>query len=198
MSDNSIGEDDFLGSFDSGVNADDFDGVFSQSSDDQPDNCNEAQGSNETKAISKTAAMCIGASVIILMVAFAIVNASHKKNVQSSSKSTNNEQVSSNVEKTDETSDWQSVSDIGDISIGKEISAVFTVTDVRNFVKFVNSNNDFELKTVVTGNLSGFTGSYELNIPFSKGSKLNVGDTFDVGVQIGNYHDKTVVCEIKY
>ena len=45
---------------------------------------------------------------------------------------------------------------------------------------------------------SWFTGTYTLEIPYSKGTKLHIGDSFKVKVQIGEYKGKTVVDGIKY
>jgi len=73
----------------------------------------------------------------------------------------------------------------------------FTVTDIDHFAASVDSSS-IAVKTVLTGSLSGMTGRYELVVPYSKGSKLSVGKSFDVNVQIGTYGDKVVVGDISY
>ena len=79
------------------------------------------------------------------------------------------------------------------------MQSTFSVTAIKHYVKVIDNSNNIELKTVLYGALAGFTGTYELEIPYSKGSKLNIGDYFTVSVQIGSMpNGKTIIGDIKY
>ena len=94
---------------------------------------------------------------------------------------------------------WKSFESSKDIEFNKEyVSSIFTVISTSNYVKLANDEREIMVKTVVTGSLSGFTGTYEIEVPYSKGSQLLAGNTFDVEVQIGKYGEKIVVGEIVY
>lgn len=75
---------------------------------------------------------------------------------------------------------------------------IFLVTDIQHYAKTVDTNGNLVIKTTLTGGLSGLTGSYELDVPYSKGTQLVVGDEFAVRVQFGTYHGKKVIGEIVY
>lgn len=79
------------------------------------------------------------------------------------------------------------------------MESTFTITDISHYVKRVDSSgNNISVRTVLTGNLSGFVGTYELELPYSKGQRLDIGTSFKVNVQYGVYGDRTVIGEIKY
>ena len=55
------------------------------------------------------------------------------------------------------------------------------------------------VKSVLTGALSGLSGTYEIEVPYTVASKVNPGDFFDVTVEMGtDTRGKTVVGEILY
>lgn len=74
---------------------------------------------------------------------------------------------------------------------------VFTVTGVHHYVK-QEGTNALSIKTTLTGSLSGMSGSYEMDIPYDKGSLISVGTEFTVKVQLGEYNGRTVIGEISY
>lgn len=76
------------------------------------------------------------------------------------------------------------------------IETTFTVTKVRNYVKVTSVNNDIMLKTVATGSLSGYNGTYEVELPYNKGSLLQPGAVLKVSIQVGEYGGSSVVGEI--
>lgn len=92
---------------------------------------------------------------------------------------------------------WKSFSAADGISFSDSYSELqFTVTKIEHFV--ATTNDGIALKTVLTGSLSGMSGSYELVVPYSKGSRLTTGNVFAVQVQMGSYKGKTVIGDIKY
>lgn len=74
----------------------------------------------------------------------------------------------------------------------------FTVTSIEHKARAVDTNNNLVVITTLQGSISGLSGTYELDIPYNKGVKLVVGNSFTVHVQLGTYNDKTVVGEIQY
>ena len=174
------------------------------------------------KAVRKTAVFSIVVGIVLIIAVFGIVGLIRgidNKDNNSSSISTGNytltsertqvsnqsnipvEQSQSNISVGQSSqSDWILFnSDTGNLSFNDElIPAIFSVTSIKHYVKQVDSNN-IELKTVITGALSGFTGAYEIELPYSKGSRINNGLTFDVQVRIGTYAgNQTIVDEIIY
>jgi hypothetical protein len=101
------------------------------------------------------------------------------------------------VNKNDNT--WVSIDKDQEVKFNKTYQELmFTVTGIEHLAKRVDSNGNLVVKTQLTGGISGLTGTYTLDIPYSKGVKLVVGDSFTVKVQLGTYSGKTVVGEIVY
>lgn len=75
---------------------------------------------------------------------------------------------------------------------------VFTITDIKHYVASVDAAGSLCIKTELTGSLAGLAGTFKLDVPFDKGTKLKVGQEFTVHVQMGTYGDKKVVGEIRY
>ena len=78
------------------------------------------------------------------------------------------------------------------------MAAEFTITAINHYVKVVDSENNLSVKTVLTGSISGFIGTYELEVPYYKGCQLSVGNHFKVQVQVGESNGKLVVGDIQY
>lgn len=83
----------------------------------------------------------------------------------------------------------------------KKINSIFTITDIKNYVKVLDGSN-LMIKTKLTGTLSGFIGTYELEIPYTLSNnnkkQLEIGDCFNVKVEVGVAGNKKVVGEISY
>lgn len=94
--------------------------------------------------------------------------------------------------------DWKEIGENENIDINEEYSSLtFTVTDNANEARKV-SNGIIEVRTVVSGSISGLSGIFRIYVPYSKGALLSVGDSFNVEVQLGDYNGNTVVNDIKY
>ena len=81
----------------------------------------------------------------------------------------------------------------------EKIDSTFYITSKKHYIKVIDSSN-FEIKTVLYGALSGFTGTYDLEVPYTVGTHkdLPVGESFKVKVQFGtDTTGKTVVGEIE-
>lgn len=78
------------------------------------------------------------------------------------------------------------------------ISSSIIVTGIKNKAMVANQNNDKVIKTVVTGSISGLTGTYEIEIPYSKTKKINIGTEFRVKYRLAEYNGYKVVSDLTY
>lgn len=178
---------------------DSFDDIDIEENDDSD---NDSDITNRSK--KRTAVVIILAIVLIIIAS--IIYRVYKSNI-SKNVSTNTYSVSDNYNSTDDinvnnetkySSDdvWSSVDNSQNINDSGYVNTVFTVTSMQHQAR-VNCN-EIEIRTIVTGSISGFTGTYEIIIPYNKGAKLKVADTFDICVYTGKYGEKTVVTGIEY
>lgn len=172
-----------------------------------PDSDNSDNGGSPKKTAIKVAALGIG----IIVVAFLLVGIINKvssgakaeitgsNNTQTTQQTTSN-QSNQSQQSTATSNGWVKFTEASGLTFATNYTdATFTITDINHYVKVVDSENNVEVKTVLTGSLSGFIGTYELEVPYYKGIKLNIGNHFDVKVQIGKTSGgKMVVGEIAY
>lgn len=96
-------------------------------------------------------------------------------------------------------SDWKSISNNENITWSNDLETqTFTVTKVDSFARAVDASESLDVKTVVSGSISGYGGTYELELPYKLGSKLSRGSQFKVYVYTGDYKGRTVVGGIEY
>lgn len=132
-------------------------------------------------------------------------------NDYSNSNNTNNNSTNNNdaSTSTDENSvkyvqdenqfNWVEITNNEDVQIEDNYSDMtFTVTGLKFYARSVDTNNNLVIKCVVSGSISGLSGTYTLDVPYNKGVRLVVGNSFTVHVQLGTYNGKTVVCDMKY
>ena len=179
------------------------------------------QNEGDTK-ITKTAIIAIVLGFVVILLAFFGMKtlkgtAEKKSNISASSNTVSDAKNSTTVDNTvsnnvnsnkidiessnssKKDKDWKAFESSEDIVFNDDyVDSIFTVISTKNYVKVVNSENELLVKTVVTGSLSGFTGTYELELPYYKGSQLLPGNNFKVEVQIGNFKENIVVGEIVY
>lgn len=75
----------------------------------------------------------------------------------------------------------------------------FTITNIKNYVCISDADSSYiRIKTTLSGQISGCPGVYELDVPYSIGQALKVGQRFDVQVLYGTYGGRTVVGDIRY
>lgn len=211
-------DDNELGDFDFEENTQDstgqFDGAF-----DTNDNYTEDESISDVKK-QGILFVIVGviAVIVIIFIATNIVNKPNKQNEVVESVEVNTEvQKDSNTlsSKTTETKsntsvtnndnyvsnefDWVSITANENIQINSSTSdMVFTVTSIEHKARTVDTKGNLVVKTRLLGSISGMTGTYEIDIPYNKGNKLVVGDSFTVKVLLGTFKDKTVVVDIRY
>ena len=120
------------------------------------------------------------------------------KDVTSDIQSNKNSQASRNNLDTFGSGDWIEIDNEQDVEFNKESTLRFTITEIKHLARKVSVGDRVEVKTVVYGSISGLQGTYQLDVPYDKGKLLNVGNEFDVTVQMGEYKGKPVVGHISY
>lgn len=204
--------DDLFGSQDTSSDDNDLEEQSTVSSNDEFDTTlsDQIPGGN----IKKTAIFTIICGIILIVVIFIVVNllsnASDKpssynnsintesEHSESSEYNSNNQSVSQD---TSSNSGWTAFEDTNsEITFNEDyIDSIFTVTSHKNYVKIVDNKNNILVKTVLIGALSGYTGTYEIEVPYSMGSLVADGMSFEVKVQIGVTNSgQRVVGDIKY
>lgn len=79
-------------------------------------------------------------------------------------------------------------------------TAKFQITKVEHYVCVQESDSDYiQIKTTLTGQIQGYPGVYQLDIPYQLGKNLQVkSEPFDVQVLVGTYDGRTVIGDIRY
>lgn len=180
----------------------------------------------DPKAVRKTALIAIICGVILVAVVFLIVNIlsgiGSKPSDDAESQGGGNQQVTQEDTQNSNTTpvqsgetnqstsgtapnlsgqtSWVEFQENDEISFNENyIDSTFTVTSVKHYLKVVDGNSNIEVKSVLTGALAGFAGTYELEVPYHLGSQIDTGLSFDVSVLMGTTADgKSVVGEIVY
>lgn len=89
--------------------------------------------------------------------------------------------------------------DNGRVNFSEEkIESVFRIVSIEHFVNTDKNNEYPQLKTILTGTLTGFDGKYELELPYSKGCRLSDGTEFDVQIEVGYSGNRKVISSISY
>ena len=79
------------------------------------------------------------------------------------------------------------------------VASTFTVTKVSHYVNVSDADTDYiQIKSTLSGQIQGLPGTYDIDVPYNLGSKVQVGQSFDVQVLYGTYNGRTVVGEIRY
>jgi len=123
-----------------------------------------------------------------------------------STQSQQSQQVQQQVQKptavttvTDNEFNWVVITDSENVAFNDQYTEMtFTITGITHYARSVDVNDNLVVKTTLTGSISGLSGTYSLDVPYNKGTKLVVGNNFTVQVQLGTYNDKTVVGDIRY
>ena len=204
--DNSFGNDDFSNSFGSSEETD-TNNNFSNTN--LSDNTSEESGFVKRNAIK----LVIAGVVLIIFVLILGAALSKKKQPRIENDNTVNVETrdvtseiqSGNTSQTSRTSfdtfgsgDWVEIDNEQDVEFDKESKLRFTITEIKHLARKVSVGDRVEVKTVLYGSISGLQGTYQLEVSYDKGKKLNVGNEFDINVQMGEYKGKPVVGRISY
>lgn len=161
----------------------------------------EHKDNSEQKKIIKTSVIAIGVGLLIILVAFSMnrIASNKKATTKTESPKQQAEVIHNNPVVNNATENgWVQVSIDNQINFDSTIESSFTVTNIRHYALVTNKNNDKQLKSLVTGNISGLVGTYEIEIPFDKAQNLSVGAVFEVSYKITELNGYSVISGIKY
>ena len=157
--------------------------------------------SGDKNKIIKTAILAIGAGLLIVIIAFSVNRVGRNKSNKSSN-TTTKKQVENSVSNINTVSqkknDWVQFGADDVIEFETTITSSFTITEIKHYALVTNSSNDKQLKSVLTGNISGLVGTYEIDIPFEKAQKLVVGTVFEVSYKMKTLNGYSVISSIEY
>lgn len=100
---------------------------------------------------------------------------------------------------------WTEITGDEDITYTEDTYAekVFSVSEVKHYARAVDANNSrLVTKTVIIGSISGLSGTYTIDVPYSKGVKIqsalksNSLVEFTVYVKFGDYKGRQVIDDI--
>lgn len=177
---------------------------------------------SDSGSVKKTALIIAGAGLALLITVVLIAGALSKKSEQGKQEdisSTGNQATYiqkvdpnelmnttgnnvSNTVSTPEYTAWTELNDNTEIDFKDYIKASFTVTDIKHYVRNSSPDGTYIVKTTLTGMISGYSGTYTLDVPYNKGiilatnPDLGIGCTFDVSILIGEYNGKKFIGDI--
>lgn len=178
----------------------------------------ELEEEDDKTTKKKIALFSIGLGIVVLIVGAIIANIATKsrqhrtnelnqtytaeyetqaKEVKTTKK--NDENVSINQPAiTTDSNQWIEVDLSEPIKFQATISSDFTVTSIKHYAKITNSNNDRCLRTIVTGSISGLTGTYELEVPTDKAQNLKIGSIFAVEYGMSDKGEYKIIGAVHY
>lgn len=91
--------------------------------------------------------------------------------------------------------DWTVIEADKTINLDSEVTAVFTVTGIRHLAK--QTGVEIAVKSIATGSISGLSGTYDIELPYSLARFVTVGTTLKLKYKIGQIDGKSVVSDLK-
>lgn len=158
------------------------------------ENANKGEGIDKKQSL-----IIIGIGVVVIVLALIIgrILLAPKESTKPIESQPGN--VTTEVEKPSNLGGWREFNGENSIEFSETlVNSIFTVTGIKHYVQSVDIYGNIAVKSILTGTLSGYVGTYELEIPYSKGSRLVLGSSFDVKVEVGEFDGRIVVGEIRY
>lgn len=91
--------------------------------------------------------------------------------------------------------DWTVIEADKTINLDSEVTAVFTVTGIRHLAK--QTGVEVAVKSIATGSISGLSGTYDIELPYSLARFVTVGNTLKLKYKIGQIDGQSVVSDLK-
>lgn len=91
--------------------------------------------------------------------------------------------------------DWTVIEADKTINLDSEVTAVFTVTGIKHLAK--QTGVETAVKSVATGSISGLSGTYDIELPYSLARFVTVGNTLKLKYKIGQINGQSVVSDLK-
>lgn len=180
--------DDFK--IDSGINIDE---VIDFENDGDNEGKHESQPEVNRHDYKKTAVITAVIGFLVVLIALGLANhfryKGEKDSLNEAVKPSNNEVVQKQqieqpteelIKPQEVMENWIEFKDDQGLEFDVKIKAMFTVTDIRHYAKVVSPSQEVSLKSVVKGSISGLSGTYEVELPYSKAKYLKIGDRFEI------------------
>ena len=90
---------------------------------------------------------------------------------------------------------WTVIEPDKSIDLDSEVTGVFTVTKIKHMAR--SNGVETEVKTVASGSISGLTGTYDLELPYSLARFLTVGNTLKLKYKIGQINGSSIISDFK-
>ena len=103
--------------------------------------------------------------------------------------------VQQQVQYNDTNGGWTVIEPDKSIDLDSEVSGVFTVTKIKHMAR--SNGVETEVKTVASGSISGLTGTYDLELPYSLARFLTVGNTLKLKYKIGQINGSSIISDFK-
>ena len=91
--------------------------------------------------------------------------------------------------------DWTVIEADKTINLDSEVTAVFTVTGIRHLAK--QTGVETAVKSIATGSISGLSGTYDIELPYSLARFVTVGNTLKLKYKIDQIDGQSVVSDLK-
>lgn len=82
------------------------------------------------------------------------------------------------------------------VSPNEPIQSIFTVSDIRTFFKKENVNDTPSIKYILKGNISGLVGIFEIEVGYSIGSRLTLGQQLNILYSTIVINNQNIVSEL--
>lgn len=93
---------------------------------------------------------------------------------------------------------WININGQDQMVFGEPIAVQFHITGIKHYIANAEGSDNYVVKSTLSGSLAGYSGTFQLDVPYDKGTLLQVGQEFTVYITVGSWNGKTVIGEIKY
>lgn len=97
---------------------------------------------------------------------------------------------------TSSSNDWSEITYDSTWNFSNDIEGVFTVTNIKTYAKLL-SGGEAQVKTEVTGSISGLGGTYTVELPVHLTGAVQIGQGLNVTYQMSQTSNRTVVGNIE-
>lgn len=95
-------------------------------------------------------------------------------------------------------SKWELFSGDVELSFSDYITGSIIVTNIRNEGMVTSISGDRAIRTIVEGSVSGLSGTYELEVPYTLGRNLEIGSEFKIKYKLAEMDGYRVVTDFTY
>lgn len=90
---------------------------------------------------------------------------------------------------------WSVIEPDKTVNLDSEVSGVFTVTNIKHMAR--SNGVETEVKSVASGSISGLSGTYDIELPYSLARFVTVGNTLKLKYKIGQINGNSIISDLK-